>query len=159
MNSNGSIGECSGKNKIKIYIHNWNCIRFWAFHSEWEIHWYARNYKATSCNISILKSILERFHFPFFYFGQFWTVRFINLILLIIFLSNHTFIERWEMSDEPSLGEHLRSCRIFAQSKVSYQNDRPRALPAMAQGTQLKNYTYFYWLTFNHHKLINDCML
>ena len=99
----------------------------------------------------ISKSLLERFHFAFFIiffhkiFGLVWTVKFIQMILLIIIWSNHTYIERWEMSDEPSLGEHLRSCRIFAQSKVSYQNDRPRALPAMAQGTQLKNYTYLYW--------------
>ena len=60
--------------------------------------------------------------------------------------SNHMDHSEWVPSSDPPIGEHMRTC-LFMKGDLKQYRERPAPLPAMAQGTQVKNYkiTYDEW--------------
>ena len=60
--------------------------------------------------------------------------------------SNHQNHSDWILSDDPPIGQHMITCP-FLKGDLKQYRERPAPLPAMAQGTQVKNYkiTYDEW--------------
>ena len=58
--------------------------------------------------------------------------------------SSYTDLKEWIISDEPHLGKHLSNCSFLKRDRKPYHLLRPAPLPAMAQGTQVKNYRITY---------------